>query len=503
MAGNDKVIDFRELGASGLKRFSGFVYDEFLPELTGWRGIQTYKEMSRNDATIGACLFAIRMLCRRVPWRVKPASPQPFDMEAAEFVESCQNDMSTGWLDIVDEILQNMLPYGHAPQEIVYKRRAGPNPNPSYRSKFSDGRVGWRKMEIRAPDTIWRWEFDDHGGIQGLYQLAPPHYQHIFIPIKKLLLYRTTTDKNNPEGLSVLRNAFRPWYMGKNIENIEAIGVERDLAGLPVAKVPADLLSPTASNDEKALAAEIRKIITNIRRDEQEGVLWPLAYDAAGNEIYKLELLSTGGTRQFDTDKIIQRYDTRKAQTMLADFVMMGHQGGAGNRSTVEKRSDLFSTAIGAYLDIIAGVINRHAIPRLMELNPDIEVSEYPEIKHGDLDAVDLDQLGNFISKLAQAGYPLFPNGELEKYLMEVAHCPEPLDPMKIADELEIQPQRQIEPDNMKEIPASPVQDPTEGDPVIDEPTPGIPPVYPGQPFTAVTEGMFPRTPQGSGGGTA
>jgi hypothetical protein len=61
--------------------------------------------------------------------------------------------------------------------------------------------------------------------------------------------------------------------MKKNIENIEAIGVERDLAGLPMAMVPAELLSKNASNDQKALLSEIKNIVINVRRDDVETLL--------------------------------------------------------------------------------------------------------------------------------------------------------------------------------------------------------------------------------------
>lgn len=478
MAEQKTVLDLREIGASGLKRFSGFIYDEFLPELTGWKGLAIYKEMERNDPTVGAVLFAIRMLCRRVPWRVTPATQQPFDQEAAEFVETCMNDMSRSWADTVDEIFQNMLPSGHAPMELVYKRRAGPmSADPSFRSRYSDGRVGWRKMEVRAPDTIFRWQFDDHGGIQGLYQLAPPHYYQTYIPIKKLLLFRTTVDKNNPEGRSILRNAFRPWYMKKNLENIEAIGMERDLAGLPVAYCPPEIMSSGATQDQKATFAALKEIVTNIRRDEQEGLVMPLAYDQSGKPLYDLKLLSTGGARQFDTDKVINRYDQRIAMTMLADFLLLGHNA-SGNRSIVEKRTDVFATAIGAYLDIVADVVNRHGIPRLFELNPDLEVSDYPKLEHGDLESVDLDQLGTYIQKLAQSGFPLFPNPDLEKFLMKAGHMPEQLDPMKVAQELEVQPQKK-EPGEMAVIPGDPVQEPNSIGYAPDMPTPGQPAVTP------------------------
>ncbi|WP_155274431.1 hypothetical protein [Piscirickettsia salmonis] len=45
-------------------------------------------------------------------------------------------------------------------------------------------------------------------------------------------MFRTTSRKGNPEGRSILRNAYQPWYYKKNLESIESIGIERNLVGL-------------------------------------------------------------------------------------------------------------------------------------------------------------------------------------------------------------------------------------------------------------------------------
>lgn len=419
---NQQVVDFREVGATGLKRFSGFIYDEFLPELTQWAGAQTYKEMAWNDATVAAVLFAIKSLCRRAKWLVEPASPSGADHEAAEFLETCMNDMAVTWVDLINEVL-TMLEYGYCVEEVVYKRRCGDVFDPAMRSKYADGRIGWRKFSIRSQDTIYRWQFDDHGGIQGVEQIAPPHYYRVTIPVEKFLLFRTRVDRNNPEGFSILRPAYRSWYIKHQIENIEAIGVERDLAGLPVALVPPEILSQNASGSQKQLLSTIKAIINNIRRNEQEGVIFPLDYDAVtGKPRYELKLLSTGGTRQFDTSAVINRWDQRITMSMMADFLLLG-QDKVGSYALSETKTTLFSTAIGSFLDIIADVFNNYAVPRLFALN-DFVITDYPKIKHGDLGHVDIGNLGKYIQALAQAGMPLFPNNELEKHLCEVAGLP-------------------------------------------------------------------------------
>jgi len=89
-----QIIDYREVGATGLRRFSGFIYDEFLAELTGWKGIAIYKEMWKNDATVAATMYAIQMLLRQVNWWVDAGGKDNEDREAADFLKTCMDDMS-------------------------------------------------------------------------------------------------------------------------------------------------------------------------------------------------------------------------------------------------------------------------------------------------------------------------------------------------------------------------------------------------------------------------
>src|SRR5215472_7929656 len=64
-------MTFSELGQTGLRQFSGWVREEFLPNLVGRQGAQKYREMRDNSPIIGALLFAIRATMRKVEWRVQ------------------------------------------------------------------------------------------------------------------------------------------------------------------------------------------------------------------------------------------------------------------------------------------------------------------------------------------------------------------------------------------------------------------------------------------------
>ena len=406
---------FREYGKTGLFRFdTGWIYEEFLRELQGRKGIEVYKEMSENDDIIGAILFATEMLMRQSKWSIQEAGTEQADLDAAEFVRTCMDDMEETWSDFISEVL-SFLTYGWSYHEIVYKRRMGRSKNPETNSKYTDGLIGWRKLPIRSQDTLWEWKYDEKDNLIGLVQCAPPRYEQVFIPIEKALHFKTKSRKGNPEGRSVLRNCYRNWYFKRRIQEIEGIGIERDLAGLPVLEAPEGV--DIWSDEYAAELAKAERIVRSVRRDEREGIV-------LGNG-WKFSLTSTGGRRQFDTNQIIERYDTRMAMTVLADFVLLGHQA-VGSFALSSDKTELFGVALGAFLDLICEVFNNQAIPRLIDINGEhfAGITDYPILTHGDIETQDLGQLGEFVSKMVGIG-AITPDESMEDYLRLAADLPE------------------------------------------------------------------------------
>jgi phage gp29-like protein len=416
-----KRPDLAEIGTTGLRRTGGTVYEEFLVSLRGRRGAKVYREMSENDPVVGSILYAIEKIILRLEWTIKPASDNDEDRDSAEFIEQCLYDMSDSWDSTLSSIL-SMLIYGYSFHEIVYKIRGGAaTDDPTKRSNFDDGKIGWRKWPVRAQETHNNWMFDQDGGIQGFEQVDPYGAGIHRIPIDKGLLFRTTSHKNNPEGKSLLRTAYRPWYFKRRIEEMEAIGIERDLAGLPIAYLPPEYLSSQATADQQAVRDSIVSIVQNVKRNEQEGIVFPLVFDDRGNKMFSIELLSSGGSRQFDTDKVISRYDQRIAMSVLSDFILLGHER-VGSFALGSSKIDLWTMAVEAICKSIAEVINYHAIPRLLKLNG-MKLGSTPEITYSDVSHIDLAEISDYVAKLVTAGV-IKPDDDMEEYLRGLAGLP-------------------------------------------------------------------------------
>lgn len=398
------------VGSTGLRAYGGLVSEEFLKELQGPKGAAVYREMSDNDPIVGAVIFAVSMLLRQSKWTVRATDEAEEAEDAKAFVEDVLfKGMSNCWEDVIDEAT-SMFIYGYAPMEIIWLRR-------------DDGKIGIRGICLRAQPTISRWQIDESDGtIDGLWQ-QPLTGPLVFIPIEKLLLFRTTVQRNNPEGKSLLRNAYRPWRNKKRLEEVEGVGAERDLAGLPYAKIPARFFSPDADADEKATLAAWQTLVRNVRLDKQQGIVIPSDTDAQGKALYEFGLLASSGTRAVDTSKIIDRYDKAIATSVLADFIFLG-QGSVGSFALSSDKTALFATAIGGFLKGIASVFNRHLLPRLWELNgfdPDL----MPTLEPGDVESQNLSELAQFVTAMAGAGMALFPDRDLENHLRESAGWPQ------------------------------------------------------------------------------
>lgn len=439
---------YQEWGTTGLRQWGGSIYEERLRALRGREGRREYREMRLNDPVVSAVFFAILNAIKQTSIRIEPASEKPPDREVAEFTDTCFFDMSFTWQDQLTFAVEPTLEQGFSLLEVIYKRRLGLNP-PKYiedpaRSMFDDGRIGWRKLPPRPAETLAQgseWQFDENGGVQGIVQQPETTFEGeantIPIPIQKLLHFRTTVHPaNNPEGLPIHRAMYLPYYYSRNISELEGIGIERDLAGLPVAYMGDDT---TRSGDDSDYAT-LQDVTTNIRVDEQMGVVIPFAKmgeGAAEGKGVLLELLSpsnTGGKR-FDTNEILDRYDRLKAVSVLAQFIMLG-MNNVGSYALSKHQGDIFILAISSFLQGIADVFNRHAIPKLILMNTFSGITGFPKLVFSTLGVPDLVTIADFINKLVDKAV-LTPDLELERHLRQMADLPEIQESIRVNEQPE------------------------------------------------------------------
>lgn len=403
----------KDIGFSGLNISGGLINEEFHADLKGRAAIRAYKEMRDNDPIVGAMLFAVSMMMRQSQWRVRPFDTSAAAIQQADFVKSCMDDMRETWNDFLSDML-SMLPFGWAFHETVYKKRNGyTSPDDENSSKYADGLFGWKSFALRPQDTLDKWEADKATGRVLAMNQKTLQGQQANIPLSKGLLFRPNSWKNNPEGRSILRTAYRPWKFKKRFEELEGIGVERDLVGLPKIQ-PAEGVNLWDANlpEMVRLKQTAEELVRNVRMDEQMGLVLPFGWT--------FELVSAGGARSHNVGEIIGRLNNMIAMTCMADFIILGHNNRYGSKALAGNKTAMFQTAINGFLDGTDEILNNFAVPRLYALNG-WDPAMTCKFNHDDVNIPDVEVIGAFLKNLAAAGMTMFPDVELEKQALSFA----------------------------------------------------------------------------------
>lgn len=398
-------------GSPGIKRTSGYVTEEFLRELRDQYGLRAYREMGDNDPIVGGLLTLIGGLFRTIDWSAEPRDPeQSEDVEAADFVNEELTELEPSPKELMSEAI-DVFQFGFAIAEQIYRRR-------------DDGKIGWREWRFLAPETRDRWIFDNETDeCVAFVQRPPSDYRERIIPLVKCIHLRTTRRKGNPEGKSILRNAWRDWYYKVRLEEIEAIGCERDLAGLPVIRIPLQYMDPNAPTEDRAFYEQAKRLVRNVRRDEHEGLVLPSDVDKdSGKPLVDFQLLSSTGTRSIDIGRVIERHDSRIAMSALADFLLLGHQT-VGTFSLSSDKTSMFSVVFGGFADAMASELTRQAADRLTKLNG---MKGRAKIVHSDFEKEDLTAFTTALEKVTKAGVVIPGDPALEKYTRELMNLPPP-----------------------------------------------------------------------------
>lgn len=348
-----KQSPFRTYGATGTEFFSGFITnDEYLPELTGLNAISIYDKMRRNDAQIHGTLYAIMLPIRQATWFIEPASDKPEDKEIAERIQkNLFREMSITWDDFLRQAL-GYLPFGYSIFEKVFK-------------VTDDNKIMLSKLAPRKQSTIYRWYTDKDDNFSGVQQFVQKgdssNYDYIDIWREKLVMFTNDQEGNNFEGISVLRSAYKHWYIKDKLYKIDAIGHDRWASGFPVVTE-----SPSANEGDKK---RVSTILKNLHSREQ-------AYMHLPNE-WKMEMFEKSGGNEAIIGSI-KHHNEEISKNILAQFINLGTSD-SGSRSLGESFEELFAVSLNAIGEYFSEIMNRFVIKQLVDMN--WNVKEYPRLK--------------------------------------------------------------------------------------------------------------------------
>lgn len=398
-----------EMGYSGMSIFSGITQDEMYRELTFPNSLKTYKKMSYHTS-INSCLNLYDNLISKVTWRVvPPPNATEKEKQEAEFINQCLQDMQTPLRRVVKDALSSNI-YGFSVLEKVFYRRTNSNG-----SLYNDGKIGIKKIAHRNQESIKNFVFSADGndviGVkQSLAGANGNRYTQaktdVVIPRNKFILVTAGRNREDPYGVSPLRDAWLSYTYLVLTEEAEATGLQKDLAGTPLLRIPATYLSADASPEQKQLYEGFKNIVRNIQVNNQSGLILPSDQSQETKSyLFDFELIpSQGNGKTFATDKIKQYFQNQIYTSLGADVLLLGSSSSSGGSYALATvKNTLTGTRAEAMLDGLVECFNQDLIKHLYELNG-MDATRMCTLDYENLHAPDLDMVSRFIQRTKAVG---------------------------------------------------------------------------------------------------
>lgn len=409
-SGPAKVAPTREIGVSGTPIFGGFIRsNETNAKLSGQNRYRFAADVLTNTSIVAAGVRYFLNLVSKPKWKVVPADESAAAKEVAEFVEEVLFGMATAWNRVIRRVGMFRY-YGFGIHEWTAIKR-------------DDGKIGLKDIESRPQFTIWRWAVDENGNIEGVWQRSPQTGQEIWLPRSKLVYLVDDMMSDSPEGLGWFRGLAEPAERLKRFLELETIGYERNLAGIPIGRIPygeinaAKAAGTLSDEDAAALISAMEDFVTLQAKNQATSIIldsspYESITDAGTNvsNVFKwsVELLKGDITGMDQLINSIDREMHQLARIMGIENLLLGANG-KGSLALAKNESENLYLVINSTISDIAEAMDRDAIGPIMDLNG-IDQKLRPTLSAEDVAFKDIVEMSTYLMNMATAGAIMQPD---------------------------------------------------------------------------------------------
>lgn len=402
-------IKMAEIGFAALKSRSGKMYEEANRAFTYPNMLKVVDEM-RYSPPVAIGLQAINILMNRSEIYAEPVVGEtPVEKERRDYLESVFHDMDDSWQTTMQHI-STYKEYGHSLAEIVYRRRLFANG-----SSFNDGRIGLKGLKYRPQNSIVKWNFDETGRTLVSVSQSIANVENsarfgnlkddngfIVIPIEKLLLFRADPTSDNPEGNSILKSIFLSFRQLSLLSDHLMLGISKDIANLPLIRMPIQYMSPDASDADKAVFTNMQTIANAIAAGTETAVILPSLIDPDSKaDMFNISLLEPKAGAGFDIPAIMEMLQANILSVLSCDSVTMGING--GSLSTQDSTTSMLAMQVDYRLSEISNTLNQTLVPLLYRANG-WDTSRLPKLKFKDVSSTSMDEFSSYFQRVAAVG---------------------------------------------------------------------------------------------------
>lgn len=397
-------------GVPGFVAYGGYLSN---PE-ENWRvaGQQRWimaSEILANISIVAASLRYMLNLVSRPVWKAVPPNDTAEAKALAEFMDSVLYEMDTSWSRIVRRTGTYRY-HGFGFHEWTAKKR-------------DDGKIGIKAVDPRPQHTITKWDIDLKGDVAGIIQNAPQSGKEIYLPRQKLVYLVDDTFTDSPEGMGWFRQLVDPANRMKTMLQLEGIGFERDLSGIPVGRVPLGALNKLVEAGDitevqrDAMLSAMRNFLEVKTKTHDTGIMFDSAtyvnvtdngQQTTNVPLWDLELLTGEQTSLDKLAEAIRRTAFDMAAIIGTEQMLVGREGAGSLALSEDKSRNLYLNANSILADMTEA-FDRDIVGTVWTMNgfPD---DLRPYLDHEDVAFKDAEQIARTLRDMATAGAILAPD---------------------------------------------------------------------------------------------
>lgn len=399
---------FTQIGTTAQTISDGFVaIDDPDPAMQSNARYAVYNRMLHDVTIIAASVRLFLNLISKSNWSVVPPKDESGDIlpgaqELADLVDNMRGDITTSWPRVIRRIAMYIF-VGYSVHEWTAIRR-------------EDGNISIGKIGHRPQSSIFRWDMTEETDVMGVWQRLA-NGKEVLIPRAKMIYAVDDALTDHPEGTGLFRHLRRATKRLKAFEDLEEVGYENDLRGIPVASIPMGEIDRKAKKLGKGAAAYISRVkapfmkfVKGHVRNKKQGMLIDSETYRAADEArspssvrkWGVELLQ-GESSAFDSmANAIKRIKEEIALALGTEHLLIG-QDGTGSLALSKTKTGTFYLTLISVMQELVDIMQRDWLDPIWEMNgfPD-ELK--PKLAAEEIRDEDIEKITSALERIVRAG---------------------------------------------------------------------------------------------------
>ncbi len=305
-----------------------------------------------------------------------------------------------------------MIIYGFAPHEVSYIK----NPNGEYPEDFLLNKVQYVHPLSLSPSQPFKVKEGGSEieymcqssaafvGSDGMSKIGWSGTKDIDYRRVSMCSYSSTNSQ--PMGMSPFESLYILWREKQLLQDILLVGVQRDLSGVPLLRLPSEVMEAAEADPTSAEALQVASLQNSLYEMHQgDAVSVTLPSDTqnesgSGSLDYSIELMGiTGGGKNFDIVEIIEQKKKGIHMVLGTQHLLTG-EGGGGSLNLHE--GQVASSALMSKRDniIVDEMWNKQIFPLLLDLNSiEYKEEDLPKWVSGNSQPLSIDEFGKGVQR--------------------------------------------------------------------------------------------------------